>query len=163
MNKNYNNNIFIIASRALFQQSPTCTRVNNLVYIWQQSHTHGSEVLIMFYTWKRFSQWICDIQICMYFANLQISICYIISDYMKPAVDMLGLWMISIINSGVWKPILTPTHSSMIISDEPRCQDSINPIYIFPSARDILLARDFIVDAVIPSSISFTASTLLVS
>ena len=49
----------------------------------------------MFCTWKRFSQWICDIQICMYFANLQISICYIISNYMKLAVDMLGLWMIS--------------------------------------------------------------------
>src|SRR3954467_289049 len=68
-----------------------------------------------------------------------------------------------IINSGVWKPILTPTHSSMIISDETRCQDSINPIYIFPSSRDILLARDLIVGTVIPSSISFTASTLLVS
>src|SRR3954470_4193709 len=49
----------------------------------------------MFYTWKRFSQWICDIQIRMYFANLQISICYIILNYMKSAVDVLGLWMIS--------------------------------------------------------------------
>ena len=28
-----NNNQFIIASRAYFQQSPTCTRVNNLVHI----------------------------------------------------------------------------------------------------------------------------------
>src|SRR4051812_14906750 len=27
--------------------------------------------------------------------------------------------ILSIINSGVWAPILTPTHSSMIISDEP--------------------------------------------
>src|SRR3954465_6048538 len=94
MNKNYNNNIFIIASVKKFQQSPTCTRVNNLVYIWQQSNTHGTKVLIMFCSWKRFSQWICDIQIRMYVANLQISICYIISDYMKLAVDMLGLWMI---------------------------------------------------------------------
>src|SRR3954464_2500627 len=67
--------------------------------------------------------------------------------------------LLSIINSGVWKPILTPTHSSIIISDEPRCQDSINPIYIFPSSRDILLARDLIIGTVIPSSISFTAST----
>src|SRR3954465_11362345 len=94
MNKNYNNNIFIIASRAQFQQYPTCTRVNNLVYIWQQSNTHGTKVLIMFCSWKRFSQWICDIQIRMYFANLQISICYIISNYMKLAIDVLGLWMI---------------------------------------------------------------------
>ena len=29
----YNNNHFIIASRAYFQQSPPCTRVNNLVHI----------------------------------------------------------------------------------------------------------------------------------
>ena len=61
--------------------------------------------------------------------------------------------LLSIINSGVWAPILTPTQSSMIISDEPRCQDSINPIYIFPSSRDILLARDSIVGTVIPSSL----------
>src|SRR4051812_17527137 len=32
-------------------------------------------------------------------------------------------------------------------------------IYIFPSSHDILLARDSIVGTVIPSSISFTAST----
>ena len=31
--KKYNNITFIIASRAYFQQSPTCTRVNNLVHI----------------------------------------------------------------------------------------------------------------------------------
>src|SRR4051812_35204303 len=112
MNKNYNNNIFIIASRALFQQSPTCTRVNNLVYIWQQSHTHGTKVMIMFCTWKRFSQWICDIQIYMYFAILQISICYIISDYMKLAVDMLGLWMIFGSLASAMAPVLSHNISS---------------------------------------------------
>ena len=31
--RTYNNNHFIIASRAYFQQSPTCTRVSNLVHI----------------------------------------------------------------------------------------------------------------------------------
>ena len=31
MNKKYDNNNIIIASMAYFQQSPTCTRVNNLV------------------------------------------------------------------------------------------------------------------------------------
>jgi hypothetical protein len=31
MNKKYDNNNIIIASRAYFLQSPTCTRVNNLV------------------------------------------------------------------------------------------------------------------------------------
>src|SRR3954470_15372784 len=49
----------------------------------------------MFCLWKRLSQRICDIQIRMYFANHQISICYIISNYMKSAVDVAGLWMIS--------------------------------------------------------------------
>src|SRR5215216_3089563 len=66
----------------------------------------------MFYTWKRFSQWICDIQICMYFANLQISICYIISDYMKLAVDMLGLWMISWFLSECYGAVLSHNISS---------------------------------------------------
>src|SRR4051812_1764806 len=64
----------------------------------------------MFYTWKRFSQWICDIQICMYFANLQISICNIILDYMKLAVDMLGLWMISL--ASAMAPVLSHNISS---------------------------------------------------
>jgi hypothetical protein len=31
LNKKYDNNNIIIASRAYFLQSPTCTRVNNLV------------------------------------------------------------------------------------------------------------------------------------
>jgi hypothetical protein len=31
MNKKYDNNNIIIASRAYFLQSPTCTKVNNLV------------------------------------------------------------------------------------------------------------------------------------
>ena len=31
--RKYNHNHFIIASGAYFQQSPTCTRVNNLVHI----------------------------------------------------------------------------------------------------------------------------------
>ena len=41
-------NHFIIVSRAYSQQSPTCTRVNNLVYIFCRSTTHGVSVLIMF-------------------------------------------------------------------------------------------------------------------
>ena len=45
-------NHFIIASRAYSQQSPTCTRVNNLVYIFSIRHpwslTHEVSVLIMF-------------------------------------------------------------------------------------------------------------------
>jgi hypothetical protein len=39
-------------------------------------------------------------------------------------------WSPSIINSGIWKSILTPTDSTKIIG-EPRCQDSINPVYKF--------------------------------
>jgi hypothetical protein len=40
-------------------------------------------------------------------------------------------WSPSIINSGIWKSILTPTHSTKIIIGEPWCQDSINPVYKF--------------------------------
>jgi hypothetical protein len=40
-------------------------------------------------------------------------------------------WSISIINSGIWKSILTPIYSTKIIIGEPRCQDSINPVYKF--------------------------------
>jgi hypothetical protein len=40
-------------------------------------------------------------------------------------------WSPSIINSGIWKSILTPTYSTKIIIGEPRCQDSINPVYKF--------------------------------
>ena len=45
-------NHFIIASRAYSQQSPTCTRVNNLVIFFSIQHswslTHEVSVLIMF-------------------------------------------------------------------------------------------------------------------
>ena len=40
----YDNNHFIIASRAYSLQSPTCTRVNNLVDICA-SNTYGIQVL----------------------------------------------------------------------------------------------------------------------
>jgi hypothetical protein len=40
-------------------------------------------------------------------------------------------WSSSIINSGIWKSILTPTHSTKIIIGEPWCQDLINPVYEF--------------------------------
>jgi hypothetical protein len=38
MNKKYDNNDIIIASRAYFLQSPTCTRVNNLVILASLTH-----------------------------------------------------------------------------------------------------------------------------
>jgi hypothetical protein len=40
-------------------------------------------------------------------------------------------WSPSIINSGIWKSILTSTYSTKIIIGEPRCQDWINPVYEF--------------------------------
>ena len=71
-NKEINNN-FIIASRAYFLQSPTCTRVNNLDLHSNDANTHGVLVLIMFCLWKRLSQRVCNIQIRMYLANLYVS------------------------------------------------------------------------------------------
>jgi hypothetical protein len=40
-------------------------------------------------------------------------------------------WSPSIINSGIWKSILTPTYSTKIIIGEPRCHNSINPVCKF--------------------------------
>ena len=49
---------------------------NNLVCIWQRSYTLsttllrcGHLVMIMLSSWKRFCQWVCNIQIRMYLAN----------------------------------------------------------------------------------------------
>ena len=42
---------------------------------------------------------------------------------------MTNMTLRSITNSGIWIPMLAPTCSTMISSDEPRCQDSINPVY----------------------------------
>ena len=96
----YDNNNFIIASRAYFQQSPTCTRVNNLVYIWYKSNTHGLLVLIMFCSWKNLSQRVCHIQIRMYFANLYVSFFDILTYGVKASLDVLGIlvrpWLLGV-------------------------------------------------------------------
>jgi hypothetical protein len=46
MKKKYDNNNIIIASRAYFLQSPTCTRVNNLVIAFA-FNTYGIPVLFI--------------------------------------------------------------------------------------------------------------------
>src|SRR3989337_1244169 len=89
--RKYNNNHFIIASRAYFQQSPTCTRVNNLVLHGNESNTHRVLVLIMFCSWKRFSQRICNIQIRMYFTHIYVSILNVMTNGVEAALDVLGL------------------------------------------------------------------------
>ena len=99
--RKYNNNQFIIASRAYFQQSPTCTRVNNLVHIamwltltghiamWPTSKEFTSVTKLVhiimwlrlneFWVWscfsceRGFSQRVCNIQIRMYFANFYVN------------------------------------------------------------------------------------------
>ena len=85
----YDNNNFIIASRAYFQQSPTCTRVNNLVYIWYKSNTHGLLVLIMFCSWKSLSQRVRYIQIRMYFINLYVTFFDILTNGVKASLECL--------------------------------------------------------------------------
>ena len=47
-------NILLIASRVYFQQSPTCTRVNNLVHIAMWLTPNEFWGLIMFCLWERF-------------------------------------------------------------------------------------------------------------
>ena len=51
---------------------------------------HGVLVLIMFCSWKRLSQGVCNIQIRMYFANLYVSLLDQIADGIEASLDVLG-------------------------------------------------------------------------
>ena len=64
----------------------------------------------------------------------------------------------SITNSGIWIPMLAPTCSTMISSDEPQCQGFKQSRIQFPLSIGMLLARDSIVGIPIPRSISLPAS-----
>ena len=64
----------------------------------------------------------------------------------------------SITNSGIWIPMLAPTCSLMILSDEPQCQGLNQSRIQFPLLIGTLLARDSIVGIPIPRSISLPAS-----
>src|SRR4051812_18913952 len=58
--------------------------------------THGVLVLIMFCSWKRLSQRVCNIQIRMYFANLYVSHLDQVPDGIEASLDVLG----SLVKSG---------------------------------------------------------------
>ena len=64
----------------------------------------------------------------------------------------------SITNSRIWIPMLAPTCSSMMSSDEPRCRGFNQPRILFPLSIGTLLARDSIVGIPIPRSVSLPAS-----
>ena len=72
--------------------------------------------------------------------------------------DMTETALRSITNSGIWIPMLAPTCSTMISSDEPRCQGLNQSRIQFPLSIGMLLARDSIVGIPIPRSISLPAS-----
>ena len=72
--------------------------------------------------------------------------------------DMTETTLRSITNSGIWIPMLAPTCSTMISSDEPRCRGFNQSRTLFPLSIDMLLARDSIVGIPIPRSISLPAS-----
>ena len=72
--------------------------------------------------------------------------------------DMAETTLRSITNSGIWIPMLAPTCSMMISSDEPRCQGFNQSRIQFPLSIGTLLARDSIVCIPIPRSISLPAS-----
>ena len=63
-----------------------------------------------------------------------------------------------ITNSGIWIPMLAPTCSTMISSDEPRCRGFNQSRIQFPLSIGMLLARDSIIGIPIPCSISLPAS-----
>ena len=71
--------------------------------------------MIMFRSWKRFSQRICDIQIRMYFANIYVYILNIFTDGVETMLDVPGL----LVKSG----LLRKGNSSSIVTekfDRPR-------------------------------------------
>ena len=72
--------------------------------------------------------------------------------------DMTETTLRSITNSGIWIPMLSPTCSSMISSDEPRCRGFKQSRIQFPLSIGTLLARDSVVGIPIPCSISLPAS-----
>ena len=72
--------------------------------------------------------------------------------------DMTETSLRPITNSGIWIPMLAPTCSTMISSDEPWCQGFNQSHIWFPLSIGIVLARDSIVGIPIPCSISLQAS-----
>ena len=73
-------------------------------------------------------------------------------------VDMTKTALRPITNSCIWIPMLAPTCSSMISSNEPRCR-GFNQFRIqFPLSIGTLLSRDSIVGIPIPRSISLPTS-----
>ena len=72
--------------------------------------------------------------------------------------DMTETPLRSITNSGIWIPMLAPTCSTMISSDEPRCRGFNQSCIQFPLSIGTLLARDSIVGIPIPCSVSLPAS-----
>ena len=73
-------------------------------------------------------------------------------------VDMTETPLRPITNSGIWIPILAPTCSMMISSDEPRCRGFNQSRIQFPLSTGMILARDSIVGIPIPCSLSLPAS-----
>ena len=71
---------------------------------------------------------------------------------------MTEMTLRSITNSGIWIPMLAPTFSTMISSDEPQCQGFNVSRIQFPLSSGTILARDSIVGIPIPCSISLPAS-----
>ena len=72
--------------------------------------------------------------------------------------DMTETALRSITNSGIWIPMLAPTCSSMMSSDEPRCRGFNQPRIQFPLLVGTLLARDSIIGIPIARSVSLPAS-----
>ena len=67
-----------------------------------------------------------------------------------------ALWPIT--NNRIWMPMLAPTCSMMISSDEPQCRGFNQSRIQFPLSIGTILARDSIIGIPIPCSISLLAS-----
>src|SRR3954466_69550 len=71
--------------------------------------------------------------------------------------DMIDTLLRSIISSGTWRSILTPTHSTMTF---PVIVGTFYACILIPLFHDILHVRDSIIGISIPSLISLLTCTL---
>ena len=69
-------------------------------------------MLIMFCSWKRLSQRVCNIQICMYFANLYVSHLDLVLNGIEASLDVLG----SLVNMDSFAKAIAPVLSQKIFS-----------------------------------------------
>src|SRR3954462_13075901 len=90
--KGYVTNIFINLPLGHISNSlPLAPRVQiTLVYIRHVSNTYSLSVFFKLALWKRFSHWVCCVQICMYLVNPNMTIPDVVLRHTELSENVLG-------------------------------------------------------------------------